>query len=145
MTEAHDQRTTIHVLCHVPEHEPREDDPHYHLFDAAKRRMKKLGLLKCSIPNCTFPGPIELHHTQIEFSLIPGVDLELASKAYGHHFENDEDFAEWCESPGNLEPLCPMHHRSHLGIHSLPGPLWEPLRVWKAGMAPPAEVETQSD
>ena len=136
----HDQGGSARWIAHVPAHEPREGDPHYRLFHAAKERMRRLGLLKCAIPNCTFPGPIELHHTHVEFSLAAGVDLELAAKAFGHHFESDDDFAEWVESPGNLEALCPVHHRTHLGVHVLPGPLWEPLRVWRADMAPPAEV-----
>jgi hypothetical protein len=137
---AHDQAGSAHWIAHVPAHEPREGDPHYHLFHAAKERMRRLGLLRCAIPNCSFPGPIELHHTHVEFSLAGGVDLELASGAFGHHFESDDDFAAWVESPGNLEPLCPVHHRTHLGVHVLPGPLWEPLRVWRADMAPPAEA-----
>ncbi|MEV8523115.1 hypothetical protein AB0451_03005 [Streptomyces sp. NPDC052000] len=40
---------------------------------------------------------------------------------------------------------CPVHHRTHLGVHSLPGPLWEPLRVWRHDTAPPAEVVTERE
>lgn len=31
VTPAHDQSLTLHLIAHVPEHSPREDDPHYHL------------------------------------------------------------------------------------------------------------------
>jgi hypothetical protein len=140
VTAAHDQGGAAQWIAHVPAHEPRESDPHYHLFRQARERMKRLGLLKCAIPGCAYPGPIELHHTHLEFSLAGGVDLELASKAFGAHFEDDDEFAAWIESPANLEPLCPMHHRSHLGVHVLPGPLWEPLRVWRKDLPPPAEA-----
>ncbi|MFF3151790.1 hypothetical protein [Streptomyces sp. NPDC057910] len=145
LIEGHDQAGTAHWIAHVPPHEPREHDPHYHLFHAAKERLRRLGLLTCAIPGCTFPGPMELHHTHVEFSLAGGVDLALASKAFGHHFADDDEFAAWMESPGNLEVLCPVHHRTHLGVHVLPGPLWEPLRVWRHSAAPPAEVVTAKD
>ncbi len=140
MTDAHDQKTTIHLLEHVPQHEPRETDPYYHLFNAAKARMKKLGLLRCAIEGCTFPGPIELHHDKIEFSLQGGVDLEKFNRFYGLHLESDDEFRAYIEGEGNLEPLCPTHHRTKMGIHSLPGPFWSAIRVWKADMKPPAEV-----
>lgn len=49
MTAAHDQRSTIHIVQHVAEHAPREGDPHYHLFERAKARIKRQGLWKCAI------------------------------------------------------------------------------------------------
>ena len=48
----HDQTTTIHIVEHVPYHPTREDDPYYHLFNEARNRMKKLGLLKCWVCGC---------------------------------------------------------------------------------------------
>lgn len=140
MVAAHDQRTTVHVLEHIPAHEPREDDPHYALFHQAKARMKAAGLLKCAIHGCTYPGPIELHHDKIEFSLIGGVDLDAFNEFYGLHL-GDEQFQEYVEGPGNLEPLCSVHHRTRLGVHELPGPFWGAIRVWRADLPPPAEVE----
>ena len=139
-TPAHEQRTTIHLLLHVPAHEPREDDPHYAAFNEMKARMKKLGLLVCQIPGCTLPGPIEVHHSEVEFAFQGGVDLALFNKAYGLHLSADE-FAAWVEGPGNAEPLCPVHHRGKLGIHDLPEPDWKLLRVWRPDCAPPAEVQ----
>lgn len=140
MTEAHEQTTTIHLLEHVQAHEAREDDPHYGLFLAAKRRIKKLGLDVCAIPDCTFPGPMELHHDKVEFSEQGGVDLTKFNEAYGLHLADNEAFKAYIEGPGNLEVLCPVHHRTHLGVHVLPGPFWNALRVWKSGLPPPAEV-----
>lgn len=139
-TEAHDQKDTIHLIEHVPEHEPRKGDPHYHLFNQAKARMKKLGLLKCAIDGCTYPGPIELHHNKVEFSLQSGVDLDKFNRYYGLHLANDEEFRDYIESEGNLEPLCSVHHRTHLGVHRLPEPFWQAIRVWKGDMKPPAEA-----
>lgn len=139
MTVAHDQQLTLHLLAHVPEHEPREQDPHYHLFEQAKGRMKRQGLWRCVIGDDLCGGGVELHHSHIEFSLINTVDSSKVAAALGLHFDDDEAFQQWVESPGNLEPLCATHHRTHLGVHVLPGPFWEPLRYRRAGTAPAAE------
>jgi hypothetical protein len=48
-TPAHDQKLTLHIIAHIPEHAPRESDPHYHLFEQAKARIKKAGLWRCII------------------------------------------------------------------------------------------------
>jgi len=139
---AHDQSATIHLKEHIQAHAPRETDPHYHLFNEAKRRIQAAGLMKCAIPDCTFPGPMELHHDKVEFSEQGGVDLDKFNRYYGLHLTNDEDFKAYIEGEGNLEVLCPTHHRTRLGIHELPGPFWNALRVWKDNLPPPAEVTT---
>lgn len=140
MVDAHDQRLTLHILAHVPEHEPREDDPNYRLFHQVRARMKRQGLLVCAISDDLCGGPIELHHSHIEFSQSSGLDLAKINRQLGLHIASDEEFQLWIESPGNLEPLCVMHHRTHFGIHSIPGPLWEPLRYRAAGRTASAEV-----
>ena len=137
MTDAHEQSMTIHLQEHIEAHEPRESDPHYVLFHRARNRMKRLGLLVCVInDDYCGGGPVELHHTHVEQSLIPQSDFEKVNAALGLHLTSDEDFQQWCEQPGNLECLCPVHHRTKYGVHMIPGPLWEPLRYRKAGMAP---------
>lgn len=144
-TAAHDQALTLHILTHVPAHEPRETDPHYHLFEAAKRRMKAAGLYKCAIGDDYCGGALELHHSHIEFSQQGGMDLDKVNQQLGLHLADDEAFAAWIESPGNLEVLCAVHHRTHYGVHVIPGPLWEPLRYRKAGMLPAAEFVPAKD
>ena len=140
MTDAHDQRTSIHLLCHYPEHDPRASDSHYRIFNQSKRRIKKLGLWKCAMPG-PHSDQLELHHDKIEFSMQGGVDLQRFNELYGLHLATDAEFKGYIESPGALEVLCSLHHRSHLGVHSLPTPFWQALRVWKDGILPPAEVE----
>jgi len=139
VTEAHDQRLTLHLVTHVPAHEPREDDPHYHLFEQVKARMKRQGLWKCVIADEYCSGNVELHHSHIEFSQAAGIDLDRVNQALGLHLTDDEDFQKWVESPGNLEALCEVHHRTHFGIHVIPGPLWEPLRYRRYNVKPAAE------
>lgn len=145
VTVAHDQAMTLHVLAHIPDHAPREDDPHYHLFEQAKSRLKRQGLWKCIIGDDLCGGEPELHHTFIEFSQINQVDPKKIQQALGLHFENDEDFQIWAESPGNLEVLCAQHHRAHYGIHVIPGPLWEALRFRHAGSEAAAEFVPASE
>jgi hypothetical protein len=145
VTVAHDQAMTLHVLAHIPDHAPREDDPHYHLFEQAKARLKRQGLWKCIINDDLCGGEPELHHTFIEFSQINEVDPKKIQQALGLHFQNDEEFQTWAESPGNLEVLCSQHHRAHFGIHVIPGPLWEALRFRRAGTAAAAEFVPASE
>ena len=145
VTVAHDQAMTLHILSHIPDHAPRTDDPHYHLFEQAKSRLKRQGLWKCMIGDDLCDGEPELHHTFIEFSQINEVDPTKVQQSLGLHFESDEDFQKWAESPGNLEVLCVAHHRAHYGIHVLPGPLWEALRFRKAGTQAAAEFVAAKD
>jgi hypothetical protein len=142
VTEAHEQRMTVHILSHVPEHQPRESDPHYHLFMQAKARMKRQGLWRCAINDDYCAGNIELHHTHIEFSQSNAMDLKRVNEAFGMHLDDDDEFQAWIESPGNLEPLCEVHHRTHYGVHMLPHPLWEPLRYRKHATKASAEIES---
>jgi hypothetical protein len=145
VTVAHDQAMTLHVLSHIPDHAPRDGDPHYHLFEQAKARLKRQGLWKCMIGDDLCAGDPELHHTYIEFSQINEVDPEKVSQALGLHFDSDEEFQKWAESPGNLEVLCVQHHRAHYGIHMIPGPLWEAIRFRKAGTQAAAEFVPGSE
>jgi hypothetical protein len=143
MTDAHKEKLNIHLITSIPEHAPREDDPNYHLFNNAKNRIKRQGLWKCIINDDLCSGEPELHHSFIEFSQINDMDPDKVAKAFGLHFENDQDFQNFIESPGNLEVLCAAHHRTHFGIHQIPAPLWETFRFRKTGTEPAAEVITE--
>jgi hypothetical protein len=92
---AHDQRLTLHLLTHVPDHAPRESDPHYHLFERAKARIKRQGLWKCAISDDLCGGEAALHHSHVEFSEINAVDSAKVERALGLHFEDDEAFQQW--------------------------------------------------
>lgn len=136
LTPAHDQKLTIRLVEHIPPHGPRG-----RAFEQAKKRMKALGLDKCVIEGCDTGAQIEYHHTIIEHAWQGGVDVDKLNKAYGLHL-TDEEFAAWVQSPGNLEPLCSVHHRTQIGVHALPEPLWNLVRVWRDDMPPPAEHVT---
>lgn len=142
---AHERMATLHLREHVEDHAPREGDPHYHLFEQAKARLKRQGLWRCIVNDELCEGQPELHHTHVEFSLIPAVDPHKIEAALGLHFEDDEAFQAWVEGPANLEVLCVNHHRSRYGIHQLPGPLWEATRLKRAEVAAPAEFVAERD
>jgi hypothetical protein len=139
VVHAHTQMMTLHLAQHVEDHAPREGDPHYRLFEQAKARLKRQGLWRCVIDDELCDGQVELHHSVAEFSEINAMDRDKVAKALGLHFEDDEDFANWAQSPGNLECLCTAHHRTRYGIHVLPEPLWLAVRYKKAGVQAPAE------
>lgn len=142
---AHDQSMTLHILAHVPDHAPREDDPHYHLFEQAKAQIKRQGLWVCAINDDLCGGQLELHHSHIEFSQANAADPAKIEKALGLHFTDDDAFQAWIESPGNLEVLCVNHHRTHYGVHVIPSALWETLRWHRAGQPAPAEFVAAKD
>jgi catechol 2,3-dioxygenase-like lactoylglutathione lyase family enzyme len=139
MTAAHTTKETLSVSFYFPEHEPRESDPHYHLFNAARARLKRLGKLACW--RCGATERIELHHALVEFSLANGVDVARFAALYPEfHVENDEDFLAFCESEGNLLALCRECHRGSQGIHSVVYSAWVVGRFWKHDLPPAAEV-----
>ena len=140
MTDAHDQNMTLHILAHIPEHDPRQSDPNYKYFLQAKKKIKAAGLWKCVINDDLCGGEPELHHTHVEFSQIPNADIKKIEAYFGLNFKDDAEFQQWLESPGNLEVLCTNHHRTHYGIHALPHALWETMRFRKNGTLPAAEI-----
>ena len=97
----HDQTTTIHIVEHVPYHPTREDDPYYHLFNEARNRMKKLGLLKCWVCGCE--SNIELHHTEVEFSMAKGVDIGKFAELHPDLvISDDASFSQFVEATSHL-------------------------------------------
>ena len=94
-TPAHFQSLVLNERLRLwfPEHQPREQDPHYKLFHQAKARMKKLDIpcWRCgvhyadlnpkpgmgpSIRNPLGAHQLEAHHDEIEFSLSNAVDVD---------------------------------------------------------------------
>jgi hypothetical protein len=136
---AHTQTTTLHLLRHYPDHEPRADDPNYPAFERVRARLKAQGLLRCAVGNEDCSGGIQLHHSHVEFAYLNAVDVVALDYALGLDL-TDEDLAAWIESPGNLEPLCQAHHVGILGVHCIPTADWDVVRAHKAGVLP---VEVQ--
>lgn len=118
-TPAHDQNVTHRYTVHYPEHEPRQSDPHYRDFDHYRRRTQASA--KCAIGQhrndySECDGPLELHHTHIEFALQNGVDLQMLEHQYPGVGDPDSVGA-WVESAQNLTYYCRWHHRGPGGVH----------------------------
>ena len=142
---AHEQKQTIHITEYYPSHLPRSNDPHYHLFNQSKERLKKMGKYVCWVNNKDCGGQLELHHNLVEYSLANGVDIKKFSEAFPElHIENDEDFLQAIESEGGLLVLCSYHHIGFGGIHLLPYPLFSIQKYWKDDTPIPAKV-TEGD
>lgn len=146
ITAAHQQRETESFEYNFPAHEPRARDPHYAVFNATAARLRKLGSLKCWIGNADCQGGIELHHSTVEFSLANIVDEAHFAQLYpDFHVADDATFLAWVEGEGNLTPLCVMHHRGLLGIHTIHYPAWLVQRFMKNGIAPPERKIAPAD
>jgi hypothetical protein len=141
---SHTQNQTIHIQEFFPAHEPRESDPHYHLFNAARKKLKSAGKLICWVcgkDEAAAGAPIQLHHDKVEFALQNGVDLEKFEEKFPDlNIHSEEEFFAFVESEGNLTPLCQLHHTGKEGVHLLPKPMWIALAYWKDGLPPPGEV-----
>lgn len=154
-TQAHYQNFKINATLHlwIPEHEPREKDPHYGIFRAAKKKMLALdtGCWRCGVKpsdmkrdgkrvvtdvNPLGAMQIEAHHDKIEFSQQAGVDIEKFKTDYPEfNISDEESFLEFLESEHNLLALCDVCHRSPLeGVHYIPEPLWRIRRYWRKGL-----------
>lgn len=143
VTPAHTQEATLHVHEYYPAHEPRESDPHYHLFHEAREKLRQLGKLKCWVcgkDEAAAGQPIELHHSVIEFALANGVDVAKFAHLYPEFNVTDEaTFVAFVESEGNLLPLCLDHHRGCHGIHSMTYSPWVAQAFWRSDLPAPAK------
>jgi hypothetical protein len=130
VVKAHTQTVSEHFTVYYPEHPPRENDPHYHLFNSARRRILAAGV-GCWICGCH--ENLELHHAILEFAVASGVDYEKLSADHPeYHITDEESFLAWVEGPGNLLVLCKDHHRSpYCGIHHVDYPSWETQKYWR--------------
>jgi len=93
LTAAHYQMVVLNTRLRewVPEHEPRATDPHYRLFAAAKKQMRKQDIpcWRCGVryedlgakdEPATASNPLgayqlEAHHADLEFSLLNAIDV----------------------------------------------------------------------
>ena len=123
-TPAHVQKMTHNYAVRFPEHEARENDPHYVDFNHIHREWKKdpekwqcwIGKHRGDFGECSLDKPLELHHAHIEFALMNAVELAWLEKDYPG-VSDPEKLGAWVESAENLLVLCQFHHRGHGGIH----------------------------
>jgi hypothetical protein len=140
-THAHEQAITNRYAILYPEHPARTSDPHYRDFHHYHETTKhNPDIYQCAWAKevgdkteCA-PGPLELHHSHVEFALQNGVDLAHLEHAYPGVSDPDEVGA-WVESAANLIWLCAFHHRAAAGgIHHLAAADYEASKWLKAGI-----------
>jgi hypothetical protein len=113
---------------HYPDHEPREEDPHYRDFH--HYRSTHVATAKCQFSvdrgddDSECGGGLELHHSHVEFSLQNAVDLALLESEYPG-ISNRDELGSWVESGANLVFLCARHHRGYGGVHHASASDWE--------------------
>jgi hypothetical protein len=130
VTVAHFQTVTLNTRLRewIPEHEPRERDPHYKLFHAAKRRMRELDIpcWRCGVryedlvakgEPATEANPLgayqlEAHHADLEFSLLNAIDI---GKWWGSSTREDAKFM--VESFSNVDGWLHRHPEFHAKPH----------------------------
>lgn len=138
---AHYERRTLTEMVAYPPHGPRNSDPHYKVFEAAKHHLVHVLGVGCWIGGatlaqiqaglaaghrCTGATQLEAHHAVAEFAGLNEIDWQKVAKDFpqvGIH--SDEDFLNFAESEGGLTIICDVHHRHpNHGIHMVTYPAW---------------------
>lgn len=127
ITPAHEQTVTHHYKIRYPAHAPREDDPHYGLFEEYRRRTRDGA--QCAMAarygtpdHCS--GGLELHHAAVEFAVANEADLSLVMRDFPE-VTDAESFERWLESGASqLVWLCTHHHRGTAGVHVVSAADW---------------------
>ncbi|MCC3769758.1 hypothetical protein [Streptomyces sp. UNOC14_S4] len=127
VTPAHDQAVTHRYRVHYPDHAPREDDPHYRLFEEYRRRTHPTARCAMAVrydttAHCS--GGLELHHAAVEFAVANEADPGLVMKDFPE-VHDSESFERWLESGASqLVWLCTHHHRGSAGVHVVSAADW---------------------
>lgn len=138
---AHYEKRTLHEVVAYPPHAPRDADPHYAVFEHARKHLihalqvgcwiggATLDQIKAGLPaghRCAGAKQLEAHHSVAEFAGLNEIDWRKVAVDFpqaGIH--SDEDFLTFAESEGGLMILCDLHHRAAgRGIHAVTYPVW---------------------
>jgi hypothetical protein len=131
----------VHLIFqqYIPSHGSRAGDPHYAVFEAARKRLKAAGKLICW--RCGSTTNIQIHHRLVEWCSANGVSFEKFYHRYPELMTEctQEAFENAIESEGGTLPLCQKCHTGKgTGIHYVPEPIWYLGCYWKDGIPPPA-------
>ncbi|GAA3032055.1 hypothetical protein FHS39_002602 [Streptomyces olivoverticillatus] len=124
---AHNQTVTNRYIKRYPEHPHREDDPHYALFEAYRRRTRPTARCAMAVrygtaAHCS--GGLELHHAAVEFAVANEVDMKLVMRDFPEVTDH-ESFERWLEAgDSQLMWLCAHHHRGSAGVHVVSAADW---------------------
>lgn len=142
MTAAHFNKRTLTEIAAYPPHGPRDSDPNYKVFHAARHHLVDvLGVgcwiggatkaeIKAGLPEdhlCYGALGLEGHHALAEFASLNAIDWTKIAKDFPQlGIDSDEDFLKAAEDEGGLLILCSKHHRGpYHGIHMITEPIWK--------------------
>ncbi len=132
---AHSQTVTNVYTVLYPDHYPRQEDPHYHAFEAWRKAHiaeavcfvgRRVGFDECADAQGN-PIPvqppvdgkgIELHHHWLEFAVINAAYLKALQIDFPD-LTTPERAAIWAETDANFLFLCVKHHRAGAGAHKI--------------------------
>ena len=137
-------------IATYPPHGPRRSDPHYKIFNAARKHLVDVLGVGCWIGGatkaqlreglshghlCYGAQQLEAHHHIAEFAGLNEVDWEKVAQDFPLlEIDSDEAFLRAAESDGGLLILCDKHHRGpYHGIHTITEPVWKLNRYARAG------------
>lgn len=142
---AHVQKVSHSYLVHYPDHDPRQEDPHYkdfnHFRETTKATAKCLvgqhrgDYSECYPPPAHWPIGLEVHHSHIEFSLQNGIDLTWLEVDYPG-VSDPNTVGAWVESAKNLEWRCVFHHRGAGGVHTVTASDYEGVKYVRGLTSP---------
>ena len=130
MTDAHLEKSTLHVEVYVPAHPDRKASA---LFERTRQQLIARDKV-CWICGRTAEEsghPLEAHHAIVEWSLINMIDIGLVKADYPA-FDSPEKVDDMIQ-PGQGLLLCKLHHTGEEGIHSIDYPRWLAQRYGKEG------------
>ena len=156
--KGHSAPRTLHEIAYYPPHGPRRGDPHYRIFNQARKHLidgLNVGCwiggatksdIAAGLPQghrCYGATQLEAHHHIAEFAGLPEIDWRKVARDFPLlKINSDEDFLNAAESEGGLLILCSKHHRApYHGIHSITEPVWKLDRYaqddWEYEAEPP--------
>ena len=134
VTQDHIMKQTFSYAIKVPGHKPRVDSD---VFRETKRQLIDALNTPCYI--CGSKEGREIHHFHLEMSLENAVDWDKMKQLYPDFpywykvdSNNPDTFKYFTDDKYNMMVLCKDHHvMIGKGIHCLPYPIWQFLKVKK--------------
>lgn len=107
---AHNQTRVLREVQHFPDHEQRHDSEEFKQIRAEFHKEHA----KCWVGNKHCKGPIQIHHSLIEWAESNEIEWDRVEKDY--HFDH-------VDSKVQMMPLCERHHiEPYFGVHMISGP-----------------------
>jgi hypothetical protein len=133
VNEIHQMSDTVRYTVNIPGHNARTESS---VFAATKKHLIDDLDTPCWV--CGSKENREVHHFILEYSLANAVDWNKL-KALCPDFpdwdkidpNNPDTFKYFTDHAYNMRILCTLHHRQSQGIHRIPYPIWNFIKIKK--------------